>query len=240
MVTPTCVHTTKVELSPIQSNQTHKDAAVTLQLTYNGRRSHAYTPTCVHTNRVELSWVQPSPTRLTKTQQWLCSLLTMAAAAVRTHQHAYTPTESSRVESNPVQPDSQRRGSDSAAYLLWLPRQCVHTNRVESSWVQPSPTRLTKTQQWLCGLLTMAAAAVHTYQQSPVQSSPVQSSHTSLAESKVLMWPASFSSVRLQWSGVMEEMDVEKLIVLVKDHKVIYDSRCEYQNHVLLWWWWCS
>jgi len=39
----------------------------------------------------------------------------------RTHQQ-------SRVESNPVQSDSQRRGSG----LQWTPRQCVHTSRVES------------------------------------------------------------------------------------------------------------
>ena len=45
---------------------------------------------------------------------------------VRTHQR-------SRVESNPVQSDSQRRGSDSLAYFQWPPRQCVHTSRVESS-----------------------------------------------------------------------------------------------------------
>ena len=45
---------------------------------------------------------------------------------VRTHQQ-------SRVESNPVQSDSQRRDSDSLAYFQWPPRQCVHTSRVESS-----------------------------------------------------------------------------------------------------------
>ena len=39
-----CVHTNRVESSPIQSSQTHKDAAVTLWLTFNGRRSSAYTP----------------------------------------------------------------------------------------------------------------------------------------------------------------------------------------------------
>jgi hypothetical protein len=78
----------------------------------------------------------------------------------------------------------------------------------------------------------MAAPAVRTHQQSRVQSS-----HTSLAESRFLMPPASFSSVRLQWSGGTEEMDVEKLILLVKDHEKIYDaSRYEYRNRVLLWW----
>jgi len=59
---------------------------------------------------------------------------------VRTHQQ-------SRVESNPVQSDSQRRSSDSLAYFQWSPRQCVHTSRVE-----PSPvTRVLPSQEsWCC------------------------------------------------------------------------------------------
>jgi len=37
---------------------------------------------------------------------------------------------------------------------------------------------------------------------------------------------------------VTEEIDVEKLILLVKDHEAIYDaSRCEHRNCVLFWWW---
>ena len=43
--------------------------------------------------------------------------------------------QQSRVESSPVQSDSQRRDSDSVAYLQWPMRPCVHTSRVESSWV---------------------------------------------------------------------------------------------------------
>ena len=39
-----CVHTNRVESSPIQSSQTHKDAAGPLWLTYNGSRCGAYTP----------------------------------------------------------------------------------------------------------------------------------------------------------------------------------------------------
>ena len=39
-----CVHTNRVESSPIQSSQTHKDAVVTPWLTFNGRRGSAYTP----------------------------------------------------------------------------------------------------------------------------------------------------------------------------------------------------
>ena len=37
----------------------------------------------------------------------------------------------------------------------------------------------------------------------------------------------------LQGSGVTEEMDVEKFVLLVKDHETIYDpSRCEHGNGV--------
>jgi len=76
---------------------------------------------------------------------------------VRIHQH-------SRVESNPVQSDSQRRGRHSVAYL---------NGRRGSAYTPVESSR--------------------------VESSPVQSSLMSLAESKVLVSPASFSSVRLQW-----------------------------------------
>ena len=39
-----CVHTNRVESSPIQSIPTHKGAEVTLWLNYNCRRGSAYTP----------------------------------------------------------------------------------------------------------------------------------------------------------------------------------------------------
>jgi hypothetical protein len=52
----------RVESSPIQSSQTHKDAAVTLWLTYNGRPGRAYSPT-------ESRRFQSSLVRLTKTRQ---------------------------------------------------------------------------------------------------------------------------------------------------------------------------
>jgi hypothetical protein len=39
-----CVHSNRFESSPIKSGQYHKDAAVTLWLTFNGRRGSAYTP----------------------------------------------------------------------------------------------------------------------------------------------------------------------------------------------------
>ena len=77
----------------------------------------------------------------------------------------------------------------------------------------------------------MAAAAVRTHQQSRVESS-----HKSLAESRVLMPHVLFSSVRLLVIGrdgcyLEEEMDVEKLILLVKDYEETLDaSRCEHRN----------
>ena len=52
-------YTPTVESSPIQSSQTHKDAAVTLWLTYNGSRSSAYTPPA-ESSRVESSRVESS------------------------------------------------------------------------------------------------------------------------------------------------------------------------------------
>jgi hypothetical protein len=58
----------------------------------------------------------------------------------------------------------------------------------ESSRVQSSPVRLTKTRQRLCDLRATAAAAVRTHQQSRVDSSP-----TSLAESSLLMQHVPFS-----------------------------------------------
>jgi len=80
----------------------------------------------------------------------------------------------------------------------------------------------------------MVAAAVLTHQQSRVESS-----HTSLAESRVLMPHVPFSSLRLLVIGrdgcyLEGEIYVEKLIYLVKDHEAIYDvSRCEHRNRVL-------
>ena len=75
--------------------------------------------------------------------------------------------------------------------------ECLYNSKgaytpTESSRVHSSPVRLTKTQQRLCDLLIMTTAAVRTHQQSRVESS-----HTSLAESRVVMLLASFSSARL-------------------------------------------
>jgi hypothetical protein len=85
-------HTNRAELSPIQSSQTHKDAAVTLWLTHSGCRSSAYTPT-------EPSRVQSSPVRLTKMQQWLYGLLTVAAVAAHTYRQSRVQSyESCRVK----------------------------------------------------------------------------------------------------------------------------------------------
>jgi len=57
-----CVHTNRVESSPIQSSQTHKDAVVTLWLTFNGRRSSAYTP--AESSRVESSHTSLAESRV--------------------------------------------------------------------------------------------------------------------------------------------------------------------------------
>jgi hypothetical protein len=46
-----CVHTNRVESSPIQSSQIHEDSAETLWLAYNDSRGSAYTP--AESSRVE-------------------------------------------------------------------------------------------------------------------------------------------------------------------------------------------
>ena len=61
------VHTNRVASSPIQSSQTHKDAAVTLHLTFNGCRGSAYTP-------VELSPVQSHESCRVKSLDAACSI----------------------------------------------------------------------------------------------------------------------------------------------------------------------
>ena len=101
----------------------------------------------------------------------------------------------SRVESNPVQSDSWRCGSDSVAYLQWPPRQRVHTSR--ESRVESHES---------CWVKSLDASCFIFVSQTPV----------------------------IRRDG---KNDVEKLIVLVKDHEAIYDaSRCEHRNRFLLLW----
>ena len=50
----------------------------------------------------------------------------------------------------------------------------------------------------------------------PTESSRVESHESCLVKSPDAV---CFIFVRLQWSGVMEEMDVQKLILLIKDHE---------------------
>ena len=80
----------------------------------------------------------------------------------------------------------------------------------------------------------MAAAAVRTYQQSRVESSRVESD-----ESCLFMGLDTACSIFVSQTLVIvrngcyfeEEMDVEKIILLVQDHEAIFDaSRCEHRN----------
>jgi len=120
-------------------------------------------------------------------------------ACAKTFRTCYT-NQQSRVESNPVQSDSQRRGSDSVACLKWQPLRSVQTSRVES--------------HESCRVMSLDAAC------------SIFVSQTQL--------------IGHDGCYLEEEMDVEKLILLVKDHEAIYDaSRCEHRNRVLHWWW-CS
>ena len=62
-----CAQTSRVECSPFQSSQTHKDAAVTLWLTYNDRRGNVYT-------RTESSPVQSHESCRVKSLYAACSI----------------------------------------------------------------------------------------------------------------------------------------------------------------------
>jgi len=78
----------------------------------------------------------------------------------------------------------------------------------------------------------MVAAAVRTHQQSRVES------HESCRVKSLDATCSTFVSQALVIGRdscyLEEEMDVEKLILLVKDHEAIYDAlRCEHRNHIL-------
>jgi hypothetical protein len=111
--------------------------------------------------------------------------------------------------------------------LIWL-RLRTH----QQSRVQSSPVRLTKTRQALCGLLTMAAAAVRTRLQDRVESH--ESCRVKSLDAACSIFVSQTLVIRRDGCYLEEEMDAEKLILLVKDHEAIYDaSRCEHGNRVL-------
>ena len=68
-----CVHTNKAKSSPIQSSQTHKDASVTLWLTYIGSRGSAYNP--AESSRVESSRVESHESCRAKSLDVACSIV---------------------------------------------------------------------------------------------------------------------------------------------------------------------
>ena len=99
----------------------------------------------------------------------------------------------------------------------------------ESSRVQSSPVRLTRMRQALCGLLTMAAAAVRTHQQSRVKSR--EACRVKSLDAACSIFVSQTLVIGSDGYYLEEEMDVEKLIILVKDHEAIFDdSRCEHWN----------
>ena len=74
----------------------------------------------------------------------------------------------------------------------------------------------------------MAAAAVSTHRQSRVESS-----HVSL-DAACSIFVIQTLVIGRDGCYLEGEMDVEKLILLVKGHEAIYDaSRCEHRNRVL-------
>ena len=92
------------------------------------------------------------------------------------------------------------------------PKGCVHNDRVESSPIQSSQAH-------------KDAAVALVYLQWPprqcVYISRVESSPTSLAESRVLIPHVSFPSVRLQLSGLKEEMDSNSFGRINNLHRIL-------------------
>ena len=75
----------------------------------------------------------------------------------------------------------------------------------------------------------MAAAAVRTHQQSRVQSH--ESCRVKSLDAACSIFVSQTLMIGRDGCYLGEEMDVEKLILLVKDHEEIFDaSHCEHRN----------
>jgi len=110
-------------------------------------------------------------------------------------------------------------------------------NRVQSSPIQSSQTHKDAAViLWL----TQPRQCLHT---SRVESSRVESHESCRVKSfdaACYIFVSQTQVIGRDGCYLEEEMDVEKLILLVKDHEAIYDaSLCEHRNRVLHWWW-CS
>jgi len=78
----------------------------------------------------------------------------------------------------------------------------------------------------------MAAAAVRTHQQSRVESH--ESCRVRSLDAACSVFVSQTLVIGRDGCYLEEEMDVEKLILLVKDHEAIFDaSRCEHRNRDL-------
>ena len=147
---------------------------------------------------------QSSPWRILN----MCQSQWSIGLRVRTHQQ-------SRVESNPVQSDSQRRVRPSVAYLQWQPLRCIHTNRAESSPIQSS-----QTHKDAAGPLWLAYNGSRCGAYTPAESSRVES-HESCRVKSLDAAYSIFVSLTLvigrDGCYLEEEMDAEKLNLLAPD-----------------------
>jgi ribulose kinase len=75
----------------------------------------------------------------------------------------------------------------------------------------------------------MAAAAVHTHQQSRVESH--ESCRVKSLDATCSIFVSQTLAIGRGDCCLAENMDIEKLILLVKDHEAIFDaSRCDHRN----------
>ena len=108
---------------------------------------------------------------------------------------------------------------------------CVHTNRVESSPIQSSPDSQRRGSDSMAYFQWPPRQCVHA---SRVESSRAES-HESCRVKRLNAACSIFVSQTLvigrDGCYLEEEMDMEKLILLVTDHEEIFDaSRCEHRN----------
>ena len=110
----------------------------------------------------------------------------------------------------------------------------VESSRVESSRVEPNPVHSDSQRR---GRPSVAYSGSRCGAYTPAESSRVESRESCRVKSldaACSIFVSQTLVIGRDGCYLEEEMDAEKLILLVKDHEAIYDvSRCEHGNRVL-------
>jgi len=127
--------------------------------------------------------------------------------------------------------------SGPAAVLALAPYSCLQPKGAYTPRVESSPIQSSQTQKDAAVTLWLSYNGSRNSVYTPAESSRV-ASHESCRVKSLNAACSIFVSQTLvigrDGCYLQEEMDVEKLILLVKGHEAIYDaSRCEHRNRVL-------